>query len=174
MISTAYAAVEGGAPFYTDTSFLTAMVFVAFFAFFGKKMWTIVTGMLDERGEKIRTELDEAAKLREEAQDLLATYQKKQRDAQEEAKAIVEHAREEAGRIAKDAEAQLEAGLARREQLAMDRIAQAETKAMDEVRATAVDVAIEATATLLAEKISDAKADKLVDDAIKGLSEKLH
>ena len=174
MISVAHAASAAGAPFYADTSFWTAMAFVIFFAFFGKKMWVIITGMLDERAERIRTELDEAAKLREEAQDLLAAYQKKQRDAQDEAKAIVEHAREEAKRIATEAEAGLEAGLKRREQLAMDRIAQAETKALDEVRTMAVDVAVEATRTLLAEKVSDAQGDKLVDDAIKGLAGKLH
>lgn len=162
------------APFYTSTSFWTAMAFVIFVAGFGKKIAVIVAGMLDERGTRIKNEIEEVTRLRAEAQDLLVEYQKKQRDAETEAKAIVEYAREEAARIAAEAKEALSAGLERREQLAEERIKQAETKAMDQVRALAVDVAIEATRSILADSLSDTKADKLVDDSIKDLSGKLH
>ena len=176
MITIANAATEAGhaEAFYLSATFWSAVAFVLLFALIGKKIYAAVTGTLDARADKIREELDEAAKLREEAQELLATYQKKQRDAQKEADAIVDHAREEAQRIAREAAASLDAGLKRREQLAMDRITQAETKAMDEVRALAVDIAVEATRTLLAENVSDAKSDALVDQAIKDLPGKLH
>ena len=176
MISAAYAATETAAhaPFYASTSFWTAMAFVIFVAAFGKKIAVIVACMLDERAARIKSEIDEAIELREQAQTLLAEYQKKQRDAEAEAKAIIDHAREEAARIAREAEDALSAGLARREQLAEERIAQAEAKAIAEVRSQAVDVAIEATRGLLADKLSEPKADALVDNAIKDLSGKLH
>ena len=175
MISVAYAA-EGAAnaPFYVSTSFWTAMAFVIFFGAFGKKIAVIIAGMLDERAARIKSEIEEATQLREEAQELLAEYQKKQRAAQDEATAIIEHAKDEAARIAVEAKAALDAGLTRREQMAEDRIHQAGVKAIEEVRALAVDIAIEATRDLLAEKLSGAKADTLVDAAIKELPGKLH
>ena len=178
MISAAYAATEtaghAAAAFYTSTSFWTAMAFVIFVVGFGKKIATIIADMLDERAVRIKGEIEEANQLREEAQGLLAEYQKRQRSAQTEAEAIIQHARNEAARIAAEAEQTLEASLTRREQMVEDRINQASAKAMDEVRSLAVDVAVEATRNLLAEKLSNAKADALVDSAIKDLPGKLH
>ncbi|MEQ9814143.1 MAG: F0F1 ATP synthase subunit B [Azospirillaceae bacterium] len=133
-----------------------------------------ITAMLDKRADQIRHDLDEAQKLREEAQAALASYQRKQRDAIEEAEQIIAHAREEAGRIKTQAMADLDQSLKRREAQAMDRIAQAEVNATAEVRGMAVDVAIAATREIIAKQLKDQDANRLIDQSIEGLSGKLH
>ncbi|WP_299377711.1 F0F1 ATP synthase subunit B [uncultured Kiloniella sp.] len=133
----------------------------------------IVAG-LDARGEAIRKTLEEAQNLREEAQKTLAEYKRKQRDALKEAEAIIEHAKQEAKRVQEDAATDLEESLKRREQQAMDKIAQAETAALNEVRDQAVDVAITATKNILAGSMTKAKAKTLMDDSISSLGEKFH
>lgn len=132
------------------------------------------TTALDTRAARIKTELDEAARLREEAAALLAQYQAKQREALAEAQEILHHAAEEAERNRRRAESDLEASLRRREQQAVDRIAQAEVKAIDEVRMLAVDLAMAATSRLLRDRLDEARAGKLIDQAIAELPEKLH
>ena len=154
--------------------FWVAAGFVIFFAAVGRKAVSVVTGALDARGEAIRKEIMEAEKLREEAQHLLAEYKRKQRDAMGEAEEILNHAKQEAERLTAQAHEDLEAALKRREQAAMDKIAQAETKALQEVRNQAVDVAMVATAKLLEANIDEARGRALVEDSIKNLSEKLH
>lgn len=156
----------------------TFWVLVAFVLFLGL-LWYLkvpgaVTKLLDDRAEKIRSDLDKAAKLREDAQALFADYQKKQRDALQEAKAIMASAKAEAERLSAQAAADLEASLKRREQLALQRIAQAEQQAMADVRAAAVDLALAATQKLLAEKIDKAGHEALIDGAIKELPGKLN
>ncbi|WP_085901052.1 F0F1 ATP synthase subunit B family protein [Kiloniella majae] len=133
----------------------------------------IVAG-LDARGEAIRKTLEEAQNLREEAQKTLAEYKRKQRDALKEAEEIIEHAKQEAKRVQEEAAADLEESLKRREQQAMDKIAQAETAALNEVRDQAVDVAITATRNILAGSMTKAKAKALMDDSIGSLGEKFH
>ncbi len=161
-------------PFYTTTSFLVALAFVLFFVFFGKIIFRAIGAMLDDRSEKIKNEMDEAARLREDAQDMLADYERKQHEALKEAENIVTAAREEATRLASEAQVQLNESLKRAEQTAKDRIAQAEAQAIQEVRTTAVDVAMEATRQILESELSGAKADRLVNDAIENLKGKLH
>ncbi|WP_120497737.1 F0F1 ATP synthase subunit B [Kiloniella sp. EL199] len=134
---------------------------------------SIVAG-LDARGEAIRKTLEEAQNLREEAQKTLAEYKRKQRDALKEAEEIIEHAKQEATRLQEEAAADLEESLKRREQQAMDKIAQAETAALNEVRDQAVDVAITATRNILAGSMTKAKAKALMDDSISSLGEKFH
>jgi len=160
---------------FTDPTFWVATAFVAFI---GLLVYLKVPGKvgaaLDKRADKIKANLDEAEALRDEAQDLLATYQKKQRDAVKEAEDIAAQAKTEAGRILEQGRKHLEETVARREKLAMDRIAQAEAAALDEVKARTVEIAIDATRALLSEKMAAKKADQLVDDAIKELPGKLH
>jgi len=160
---------------FTDPTFWVATAFVAFI---GLLVYLKVPGKvgaaLDKRADKIKADLDEAEALRDEAQDLLATYQKKQRDAVKEAEDIAAQAKTEAGRILEQGRKHLEETVARREKLAMDRIAQAEAAALDEVKARTVEIAIDATRALLSEKMAAKKADQLVDDAIKELPGKLH
>jgi F-type H+-transporting ATPase subunit b len=103
--------------------FWVAVSFVIFVALVWKPGMRMVMQMLDERADKIRSDLDRAAKLREEAQALLAEYQQKQRDALKEAESIVTRAKEEAQRLSAQAATDLDAALRRREQLALQRIA---------------------------------------------------
>ena len=160
--------------FLQDPTFWVLVAFVAFIAAAGYPIAKAITAGLDKRADKISADIDEAQKLREEAQDLLASYQRKQRDAVEEAEAIVSHAREEAGRLIEQGRERLEGALERREKLAMDRIGQAEAQALDTVRAKTVDVALNATRDFLAENLKGKQADALVEAAIKELPEKLH
>jgi F-type H+-transporting ATPase subunit b len=133
---------------------------------------TIVTA-LDQRALRIRGELDEARQLREDAEQLLAEYQRRQREAAAEAGAIIAHAREEAERIAAQSARDLEAALARRQRLAEERIAQAEAKALDEIRAVAVDVAIGAARAVIVSEMDEARGGALLDTAIAALPQRL-
>ena len=130
--------------------------------------------MLDARAERIGRSLDEATRLREEAQHLLAEYQRKQRDAAKEVDAMLAQARAEAERSTKEGAERLENLLKRREQLALDRIAQAEVEATRQVRNVAVDVAIAAARELIAARMDDAARGRLVDRAIAELPNRLH
>lgn len=159
--------------FYT-AEFWVLVSFVIFVALVGRRVWAMLTGLLDSRAERIRQELDEAQRLREDAQSTLATYQRKQRDALKDAEEIVSRAREEAERLRKQAEADLEASLKRREQQAMDRIAQAEATALAEVRNLTVDLAVAASRRLLTEGMDEARQQALVDQAIADLPKALH
>lgn len=152
-----------------DPEFWILVAFVVFVVLVWKPGARAIGKLLDDRAEKIRSDLDRAAKLRDEAQALLADYQKKQRDALQEAAAIVAAAKAEAERLSAQAAVELETSLKRREQMALQRIAQAEQQALADVRAAAVDVAIAATGKLLAERLDAAKQDALIDGAIKGL-----
>ncbi|MCO4318524.1 F0F1 ATP synthase subunit B [Phyllobacterium sp. 21LDTY02-6] len=111
---------------------------------------------LDARADKIRDELEEARRLREEAQSLLAEYQRKRKEAEKEAGEIVAIAQREAHGLLDEAKQKTEEYVARRTKLAEQKIAQAELEAVNEVRATAVDVAIAAAGKVLADKV-DAK-----------------
>ena len=157
-----------------NPTFWVAVAFVIFVGLTYKPLSKAMGGGLDQRSEQIRKELEEAAQLREEAQRTLAEYKKMQSEAAREAEQLIEHTVIEAGRIREKAELDLEAALKRREQAAVEKIAQAEAKAMAEVRSRAVDIAIAATGKLLEEKMDSAKADAIVDQSIAELRSKLH
>ena len=155
----------------------TFWVLVAFIGFISVLVYLKVPGMvtkgLDARAEKIKADLEEADALLKEAQDLLASYQKKQREAADEVQEIQARAKEEAERIVENGRTRLKDSLQRREKLAMDRITQAEASAVDEIRARTVDIALDATRDLLAENLSDDKANVMLDDSIKELPGRL-
>jgi len=157
-----------------DPAFWVAIALVLFVILIAKPVGKMASKGLDERAEKIKKELDDAERLRNEAQDLLAQYQRKQRDAAGEAEAIIQHAKEEAERMDREGRERLKASLERREKLAMDRIRMAEQQAVERVRSRAVDVAIAATGQVLADSLSAGKADSLVNDAIEQLPSRLH
>lgn len=159
---------------FSDPTFWVLVAFVIFVGLVWKPGSKAVTQMLDERADKIRADLDKAAKLRSEAQALFADYQKKQRDALKEAEGIVAAARAEAERLSAQAATDLEQSLKRREQLALQRIAQAEQQALADVRAAAVDLAMAATRKLLTEKLDTARHEALIEGAIKELPGKLN
>jgi F-type H+-transporting ATPase subunit b len=158
----------------SDPTFWVLVSFVIFVALVWKPGSKAVAQMLDDRAEKIRSDIEKAARLREEAQALFAEYQKKQRDALKDAEAIVAAARAEAKALSKQAASDLETSLKRREQLALQRIAQAEAQATADVRAAAVDLAMAATRKILTEKLDAGRQDALVDAAIKELPGKLN
>ncbi len=151
-------------------------VAVAFVVFVVLVLWkgvAKITVGLDKRAEAIRVQLDEAQKLREEAQAALAGYQRQQRDALAEAEEIIANAKQEAERMKKDAAAALAATLKRREEQAVDRIAQAEAKALQDVRNQAVDLAIAATGRLIGGAMSADVQNRLIGDATGELTSKL-
>ena len=166
-------AAGAGEAFYEAPEFWVAVAFVVAVAAIFKPLAGRIGAALDDRAETIKTQIDESVRLREEAQKLLASYERKQRDAAAEAEEIVERARKEADRLGKRAADDLETALKRRRQQAMERIARAEAEALDEVRGVAVDVALDATRRLLAEKVSGKRADAMIDAAIEELPDKL-
>ena len=156
-----------------DPEFWVLVAAVIFVAAVWKPARKALLGSLDERAARIRAELDEARKLREEAEQLLAQYQQRQREAAAEAEAIVARAREEAERIAAQSSRDLDAALVRRQRLAEERIAQAEAKALDEIRAVAVDVAIDAAREVIQSQIDEERGATLLDAAIAALPQRL-
>ncbi len=157
-----------------DPAFWVAIAFVAFVGVMIKFAYGKIVGALDERAAGIKSELDEAVKLREEAQSLLAGYQRKQRDAVSEAEDIIAQAKADAERLATDAEAALEAEVKRRTDMALDKIAQAEAQVVQDVRNTSIEVAIKAAEKLISENLDDAKARSLIDESISDIEGKLH
>lgn len=157
-----------------DSHFWYAVAFVVFIALVLKLAGKGILSGLDDRGRRIAAELEQAQKLREDAQAALAQFQRKQRDALKEAEAIVAQAREEADRIRVQAAKDLEHALKRREQQAIDKVAQAEAAALQQVRDLAVDIAVQATEKLLVENIDDTRNNVLIAGALKDLSAKLH
>lgn len=134
----------------------------------------LVTKALDDRADAVRKELDQARRLREEAQDLLADYQRKQRAADDEAKAIIAEARREAEAMKAESARTLKEQLERRTRLAEEKISRAEAQAVSEVRAAAVDVAMSTAERLIAEKLAvDGGAD-LMSRSIRDLKGKLN
>jgi F-type H+-transporting ATPase subunit b len=159
---------------FHDVEFWIAIAFIVAVVVLYKKAAPGIVGGLDARAARIKEEIEEAKRLRAEAEATLADYQRKQRDALAEAQSIVARAKEDAERIGKEAEAELEAALKRREASTLDKIAQAEAKALAEVRHVAVDVAIEATRVLLRETLDKQRGSQLIDAAIEELPKRLH
>lgn len=157
-----------------DAKFWILIASAAFVAAVWKPASKAALGMLDGYTAKVRDQLEEARRLREEAQQLLAHNQRRHRDALKEAEQIVAHARDEASRLRAEAEASLSETIARRKSQALDRIAQAEQAAVREVRSQAADLAIVAARSVLAERLQGEAASKLIDQAIGELSGKLH
>jgi F-type H+-transporting ATPase subunit b len=134
----------------------------------------LIAKSLDDRSEAIRKELDEARRLREEAQNLLADYQKKHRNVGEEADSILQLARSEAEAFARETRASLNDMLERRTRQAEDKIARAEAQAVDEVRAAAIELAVAAAEKILREKASGAGGVSLIDQSIRELKGRLN
>jgi len=150
-----------------DPTFWVAVAFLCFVVLAARPVSRALTGALDARS-------NEAQALREEAQKTVAEFKRKQRDALKEAEQILDHAKVEAKRLAERAERDLEAALERREQAALDKIAQAEAQALQEVRDQAIDVALMATAKLLADNLGPERSGAMIDRAIRDLPGKLH
>jgi F-type H+-transporting ATPase subunit b len=150
------------------------VAFIIFLVGVYRPVTKMIAAKLDGRTDAIKSELDEAQRLREEAQHTLAEYQRKQRDALAEAEGIVAEAREEARRIEANVQERTAETLKRREQQALDMIVAAEARAVADVRALAADIAIEATRRILTETVQGQKGDELVNEAIREVPGKLN
>jgi F-type H+-transporting ATPase subunit b len=155
-------------------AFWVSLAFIVFVAAVYRPVSKMMGAALDGRAEKIKDELDEAVRLREEAQTLLAGYERQQNEALKEAEGIIAHARDEAERQAVHATEALEELVQRREAQAIDRIARAEEEATAGVRAAAVDLAVQATRRLLTSELNEDRRGKLIDGTIGEIDDKLH
>lgn len=129
-------------------------------------------GMLDARIEKIKAEIQTAENLRVEAQEMLAQYQRKHRDAMKESEAIIQNAKKRAEEMTRTAEAELEELAKRREQQLKDRLARLEQSAIAEIQKYAADLAIAATKEIINNQLDQASNDSLIEQSIKALPEK--
>jgi len=157
-----------------DPEFWVALAFAIFVGIlikFGVPKMAI--SALDARSARIRQALDEAHRLRSEAQDVLAQYQKKRDEAEKEAVAIIENARLEAERLAAEAKSKVEEFVSRRTKMAETKIAQAEAQALADVRAAAADAAVTAAEKILTQSTHGATAESLIARGISDLKAKL-
>ena len=177
MILAASPAVAASGPFISlrNTNFI---VLLAFLLFVGVLVYLkvpgLLTGLLDKRSEGIRGELNEAKALREEAQTLLASYERKSREVEAQAQKIIDRAKVEAEEAADEARAALAASIERRLQAAEDQIVSAQAAAVREVRDRAIEVAVAAAARVMAGSITAAEADALIEASIKEVKDRLH
>lgn len=152
------------------TSLATLWAFIALIGFLGilliKRVDKAALTALDARAERIAKELDEARRYREEAQSLLAEYQRKAREANQAAEDIISNAKAEAVRLTEESEKALSELIDRRTKAVETKIAQAEVQAMNDVRAAAADVAIAAASQLLQEKVTGKLSDELIAKSI--------
>lgn len=152
--------------FWTDSKTWVAIAFFLFFILFGKRLWKALADMLDSRAQQIRHEMDEAARLRQEAEQMLQEATRSREQALADAKAMIEGAKTEAERLAAQLAEEARAMARRREQMALDRIGAAEKAAVDEVRVTAAEVATVAARDVIAEGLSEDADARLIDHSI--------
>jgi F-type H+-transporting ATPase subunit b len=177
MLLAANPAFAAGGPFFSlrNTNFV---VLIAFLIFVAILLWAKVPaklgGVLDARANQIKAELAEAKALRDEARALLSSYEKKQKEVQEQSERIVASAKDEAMAAAKQAKEDLKVSIARRLAAAEDQIASAEAGALRQVREKAVAVAVAAAADVLAKQSSAESAAASIDDAIAQVEAKMH
>ena len=159
-----------------EAEFWVAVAFVIFLIVLGYYFQVhrkLVNG-IDDRRDRIRAELDEARRLKEEAQALLAGYQRKQHEVEQEAQAILASAKAEAERLAGEATARMEEVIARHTRMAEEKIAQAEAHALADVRSAAAEAAVAAAESILTRSVKDKVADQLLADGIADLKSGLN
>jgi F-type H+-transporting ATPase subunit b len=170
-------ALAATGPFFSlhNTNFVVLLAFILFVGILiYAKVPGRLTAMLDARAVQIKSDLEEAKALREEAQTILASYERKQKDVQAQADRIVASAREEALAAAAQAKEDLKVSIARRLAAAEDRIASAESGALREVRERAVAVAVAAAGDLLAKQMTAESAGSMIEESIKQVDARLH
>lgn len=158
-----------------EAEFWVAVAFVLMLAIFGYfGVHRTIAAALDNRSARIRKELDDARRLKEEAQSLVAEYRARRQGAEREAQEIVAAAKADAERIAVEAKAKMEDFVARRTKSAENKIAQAETQAVADVRAAAAEAAATAAASVLSQTVKGDVANGLIEKSIKELGSKLN
>ena len=156
-----------------DPTFWVAIAFVLFVIAIFKPIRGDMLGGLDAKIAEIRQEVEEAEKLREEAQSLLANYQRQQRQALQDAENIVARARAEAERHQAEGNKAMKEMVRRQEEQARDKIAQAEANAIQEVRAMSVELAMAAVEKLLTDRLAGAEGERMIDQSIEEIPSKL-
>jgi F-type H+-transporting ATPase subunit b len=170
-----YNPVSGEFYALTNSNFIVLIAFVIFLGIlYYFKVPGIIGDMLDKRAAQIRADLDEARALREEAQSLLASFQRKQEEVKAQAERIVVHARQEAEQAAEVAKADLARTIERRLKAAEDQIAASEAAALREVKDRAAAIAVAAAGDIIARSMSAKDAGRLIDEAIATVEAKLH
>ncbi|WP_291844845.1 F0F1 ATP synthase subunit B [Maricaulis sp.] len=158
-----------------DPSFYAFLALIAFFALLlHMGVHKTIAKTLDDRADAILSELEDAKRLREEAAEMLASYQRKQREAEAEAEAIITQAKAEAKSLKAEARKEMTERLERRTAMAEQRIAQAEAQAAAEVKAAAAELAVQAAEEILKTKLKKTDLNKLVDADIKSVGERLN
>ena len=158
-----------------NTDFIVLLGFLVFVGvLFYFKVPGLIGGMLDKRANDIKSELDEAKAIHDEAKAVYASFERKMREVQEQADRIVSAAKQEAEAAAVQAKADLEMSIARRMAAAVEQISSAEKAAVKEVRDTAVSVAIASAGDAITSSLKSVDQNKLVDDAIASVGSKLH
>jgi len=155
--------------FWVGVSFVLFLVLLVYL-----KVPGMVAKALDERADAIQHELDEARRLREEAQAVLADYERKKIEAQADAEKIIAQARREAEIYGEEARRKMQEQIERRSRLAEQKIVLAEAAAIKDVRAAAADLAIEAASRVLAGEVKGATASGLIDESITALRKQLN
>lgn len=167
--------MAAGESLFADTSFWVAASTVTFVALvIWKKAHKTIGVMLDARAEEIRSQIEEAKSLRDEAEQMLLDYQRKQRDAEKEAEDILAQAKGDAKIMTEAAKKDIVAMVERRTKAAEEKIIQAEASAVKEVQAVAVNVAVKAATDVLAETLKGKGGKALADAAIAEVEQKLH
>ncbi|TGN48891.1 F0F1 ATP synthase subunit B [Paracoccus liaowanqingii] len=171
------AAATGDYGFFSlrNTDFIVLLAFIGFIAvllYF--KVPAMVAGLLDKRADGIRKDLGEARRLREEAQEIYASYERRQREVKTQADQIVANAKREAEAQAAKAQADLARSIERRLQGAQDQIASAESDAVRAVRDSAVQAAMAAATQILMQQVSSGKRSAGIDDAIEDVARRLN
>ena len=159
---------------WSDPTVWVAVAFALFIVLFVKYAWKPITGGLDNRSKQIRDELDEAVRLREEAQALLAEYKQKQTEMLAEAESVLEHAKEEGKAMKANAEKDLEASVKRRSKMAKEKIARAEADAVAKVQSNMADIAVNAARAIITEQLQDGANEELIDQSTKDLDRIIH
>jgi F-type H+-transporting ATPase subunit b len=157
-----------------DETFWTAAAFALFILAVHRPVGRVLASMLDERAKRIQEELDEAVRLREEAQALLASFQHKQRDAMQEAEEIIEHAKQEALSLTKEAEQAVEDAMSRRMKATMEKIDVAEANMIQEIRTHSIDLAFKAANDMIEKNADKKTSEAMFKQALKAMPKKLH
>jgi F-type H+-transporting ATPase subunit b len=157
------------AEFWVAISFI---LFVLVLVYFGTHR--MIVQALDQRSARIKAELDEARRLREEAAQLVAHYRQRQQAAEGEAATIIEGARADAERYAAETKARMEDFVARRTRMAETKIAQAEAQALADVRSAAAEAAVAAAEKILSKAATGKVADELLAQGIRDIKAKLN
>lgn len=168
-------AASGLTPSLYNTNFVVLLAFILFVAIIlGLKVPGKIGGLLDNRAAQIKADLDEARALREEAQSILALYERKQKDVQAQADRVVAHAKSEAEAAAEQAKVDLQKAIERRLAAAEDQIASAEAAVVRDVRDRAVAVAVAAAGDLIAKQMDAAAANAMIEDSIAQVQARLN